>query len=167
MGPDQSGRMPYLLPEGDWDRSLLRRFGVALRRCRLRAGLSQTVLAERSGVSQSMISRLENGKAPAAPVRSLVRLGDVLGLDLPLAACPHRHQCAWRPLLEDGREDHRHEPPIAEDYLSTLVPELAPDRYDPGRGEDPPGQRSIDLAAEGAAEAAEDGAGIPDHSAPR
>ncbi len=115
--------MPYLLPDGEWDRILLRRFGVALRRCRLASGLSQMVLAERSGVSQTTISRLENGKAPAVSVYKLLRLGDVLGLGLPLAFCPHRHHCAWRPLREDGSEDRRHEPAVADDFWRSLLPD--------------------------------------------
>lgn len=54
--------MPYLMPEDQRDRALLQRFGIELRRCRLAAGLSQVALAERSGVSQSTISRLEDGR---------------------------------------------------------------------------------------------------------
>jgi len=116
VGQSMVGGMPYLMPEDERDRLLLRRFGVELRRCRLRSGLSQVALAELSGVSQTSISRIENGTAPAASVFKLVRIGEALGNWLPLGFCPHRHHCGWRPLREDGTEDRRHEPIVSEDF---------------------------------------------------
>ena len=113
--------MPYLIPEDKHDRTLLQRFGVELRRCRLASGLSQVALAERARVSQSTISRLENGRAPAASVLKLVRLGDTLGSFFPLGFCPHTHHCSWVRLLEDGRVDSRHEPVVAEDFLGSFL----------------------------------------------
>lgn len=115
--------MPYRMPEDERDRVLLRSFGVQLRRCRLMSGLSQVVLAERSGVSQSTISRLERGVAPAASVYKLVLLGAVLGVRLPLAFCPHHHHCSWRPLREDGTPDRRREPIADERYYLSLLDE--------------------------------------------
>ena len=113
--------MSYLMPDHEYDRALLRAFGIMLRRSRLMAGLSQVVLSERSGVSQAMVSRLERGAAPAASVFKIVRLGDAIGIRWPLGFCPHHHYCCWRPLREDGTEDHRHEPIGSEDYFRALM----------------------------------------------
>jgi len=53
---------------------------VDLRRYRKRAGLSQAELARRSGVSQSIISRLEAGTTPAVILQTLDRLATTLGV---------------------------------------------------------------------------------------
>jgi transcriptional regulator with XRE-family HTH domain len=94
--------MPYGRTDSDGQEELVRRFGVELRRCRLRAGLSQDSLAELSGVAQSTISRLERGRAPHAAMLKLVLLSDALGGRLPLAFCPHDHACAWERLDANG-----------------------------------------------------------------
>ena len=94
--------MPYQGPETPGLAGLLRQFGAELRRCRIHAGFSQTQLAERSGVSQSTISRLERGKAPMAAMLKLVLLSATLGYRFPLAYCPHDHSCAWERLDENG-----------------------------------------------------------------
>jgi len=54
---------------------------VDLRRYRERAGLSQAELARRSGVSQSIISRLEAGTTPAIMLQTLDRLATTLGVE--------------------------------------------------------------------------------------
>jgi transcriptional regulator with XRE-family HTH domain len=82
---------------------MLRRFGAELRRCRLQAGISQMQLANRSGVAQSTISRLERGRVPGASMSKLVQLSDVLGRYLPFGYCPHNHVCTWDRLDADGR----------------------------------------------------------------
>ncbi len=94
--------MPYLGPETPGLGEMLRQFGAELRRCRYQAGWSQAQLAERSAVSQSTISRLERGKAPAAAMIKLVLLSDTLGYRFPLGFCPHDHACAWERLDEHG-----------------------------------------------------------------
>jgi transcriptional regulator with XRE-family HTH domain len=95
--------MPYLGPETDGLAEILQRFGHELRRCRLQAGLSQMMLAERSGVSQSTISRLERGRAPQAAIMKVMLMSQALGRSLPLGFCPHDHGCAWERLDAHGR----------------------------------------------------------------
>jgi transcriptional regulator with XRE-family HTH domain len=95
--------MPYQ-PAGSADiHDALLRFGAELRRCRLNAGMSQTQLAERSGVPQSTISRFERGLVPRAAMYKIVMLSVGLGHFLPLAYCPHDHRCVWGRLDTEGR----------------------------------------------------------------
>ena len=95
--------MVYLEAENELLGDLLRRFGAELRRCRHHAGLSQMTLAALSGVPQSTISRMERGMAARVPLLKIVLLSEALGLRLPMAYCPHDHQCAWRRLDSNGR----------------------------------------------------------------
>lgn len=71
-------------------------FGRRLRDARRRASLSQMLLEQRSGVDQSLISRLERAKAPHASLERVVRLSQALGDDFPLGRCPHAHACVYR-----------------------------------------------------------------------
>ena len=64
------------------DRVLLRRLGEQLRRRRLLLGRSQSQVAERVGVSQSSVSRMERGTAGGAPFRTWTAVADVLGLSI-------------------------------------------------------------------------------------
>jgi transcriptional regulator with XRE-family HTH domain len=59
--------------------------------------MSQERLANRSGVSQSMISRFERGLAPAMGVRHLIAMANALGRIFPFGTCPHEHECGWQP----------------------------------------------------------------------
>ncbi len=59
--------------------------------------MSQMSLEWRSGVDQSLISRLELAKAPHASLERVVRLGQALGNSFPLGYCPHEHRCLYRP----------------------------------------------------------------------
>ena len=89
--------MPYLSASDDpYAQQLLKTFGHAVRAARHRAGLSQDGLEIRSGVDQTAISRLERGLAPALQLRRIVRIGDALGVELPLGGCPHDHDCPWQ-----------------------------------------------------------------------
>jgi transcriptional regulator with XRE-family HTH domain len=72
-------------------------FGHYLRRARRIARLSQSRVAELSGLSQSTISRLERALAPSVGIDRLVMLGYALGRALPLGLCPHEHDCPWQP----------------------------------------------------------------------
>jgi transcriptional regulator with XRE-family HTH domain len=72
-------------------------FGRRLREGRQRASLSQINLEQRSGVDQSLISRLERAKAPHASLERVIRLGQALGENFPLGYCPHQHACMYRP----------------------------------------------------------------------
>src|SRR3954469_690981 len=81
--------------------SLLGRY---LRRSRLLAHLSQQQLADRAGVSQRMVSRVERGVAPAADVVRLVRMVQPLARLFPFGVCPHDHACSWQPVREVHEE---------------------------------------------------------------
>lgn len=82
------------------------RFGRNLRRARQIAGLSQQRLADLSGVSQSVISRLERAKAPMVGLERLLMLERVLGSAWPFGQCPHDHSCVWQALGPDGQRMH-------------------------------------------------------------
>jgi DNA-binding XRE family transcriptional regulator len=70
-------------------------FGERIRRGRHRAGLSQRQLANRSGVSQSTISRLERGRCIGLAFVRLVAICSAMGTDFPFGSCPHDHKCRW------------------------------------------------------------------------
>ncbi len=71
--------MDFLTDEDDY--ALDRRLGARLKAARLRAELTLEMLAQRTGVSRAMISRVERGESsPTAAL--LVRLGSGLGLTL-------------------------------------------------------------------------------------
>jgi DNA-binding XRE family transcriptional regulator len=72
--------------------------GRYLRRSRRYAQLTQRALAADAGLSQSMVSRMERGKAPAAPFDRFLMAGMALGRLFPLGVCPHDHRCAWQPI---------------------------------------------------------------------
>ena len=88
------------------DQQPLVRFGRNLRRARQIAGLSQQRLADLSGVSQSVISRLERAKAPMVALERLLLLERVLGSAWPFGECPHDHSCVWRALGNEGQRMH-------------------------------------------------------------
>ena len=56
--------------------------GQLIRRARSAAGLTQGKLAEQVGLNQSAISMMEQGKPQSISDRKLLKLGEVLGLDL-------------------------------------------------------------------------------------
>lgn len=72
--------------------------GRYLRRSRRYAQLTQRALAADGGLSQTMVSRLERGNAPAAPIQTFLRASAALGRLFPLGFCPHDHGCAWQPI---------------------------------------------------------------------
>lgn len=94
--------MPYRDPPGAGFETLLRQFGVELRRCRRLFGVSQARLAALSGVSQSSISRLERAKAPYASLQLVIQLSVAMNGRMPVAYCPHEHGCAWERLDDRG-----------------------------------------------------------------
>ena len=59
-----------------------------IREARLRAGLTQYELAERSGRDRSVIARWEQGTV-APSIETLVELVRACGFDLPLELVPH------------------------------------------------------------------------------
>jgi transcriptional regulator with XRE-family HTH domain len=86
----------YRLSENPHVRGILVRFGEDLRRCRHHVGMSQQTLEDRSGVDQTLISRLERGIATWSGIVHVVRIHDALGRAFPLGICPHEHACAWQ-----------------------------------------------------------------------
>src|SRR4051794_38552334 len=71
-------------------------FGLDLRFSRMQAGISQMSLEGRSGVDQTLISKLERAKAPHVSLERLIRLHIALGDAFPLGHCPHDHDCTFR-----------------------------------------------------------------------
>jgi transcriptional regulator with XRE-family HTH domain len=74
---------------------------VVLREARLRAGLSQEALAERSGVNRVQLNRYEAG-AVAPSLDTLIELVRACGFDLPLELIPLDHALDGR--LTDLRQ---------------------------------------------------------------
>lgn len=71
-------------------------FGLDLRFARGQVGISQMSLEGRSGVDQTLISKLEHAKAPHVSLERLIRLHIALGDKFPLGHCPHDHDCSFR-----------------------------------------------------------------------
>jgi transcriptional regulator with XRE-family HTH domain len=61
---------------------LARRIGIALRDARRSAGLAQWQVAERAGVSQSFVSRIERGHGTTASLETLAACAAAVGLQL-------------------------------------------------------------------------------------
>lgn len=59
---------------------------------------TQRELSQEADVSQSMVSRLERGRASATPLANFLKVGSALGRLFPLGFCPHDHACAWQPI---------------------------------------------------------------------
>lgn len=62
--------------------------GRQLRIARVGAGLSQRTLEASTGISHSEICRIERGRSPNVPLRTLVLLGTSLGLVIPARPFP-------------------------------------------------------------------------------
>jgi hypothetical protein len=81
-----------------------------IREARLRGGLTQYELAERSGRDRSVIARWEQG-AVAPSVETLVELVRACGFDLPLELVPYEQVAGERlrrnALLSPERRVHR------------------------------------------------------------
>ncbi|MDQ3554605.1 MAG: hypothetical protein M3395_09390 [Chloroflexota bacterium] len=99
--------MPYLTPRDPHIITGLEDFGVALVEARARSAMSQRGLEFRSGVSQSVISRVERASAPRLALDRVIGMKLVLGDELPLGWCPHDHACRWQPRVErPNRRSH-------------------------------------------------------------
>lgn len=62
--------------------------GDELREARLGAGLTQQKVGDAVGISHAGVSRIERGLATRVPYETLVLMGAVLGLDVPLRTYP-------------------------------------------------------------------------------
>jgi len=60
----------------------------AIRRERERKGLSLTDVAERSGLTRAMVSKLENGRNPNPTLDTLARYSLAMDMELKLSAAP-------------------------------------------------------------------------------
>ena len=99
--------MPYqqFREMSDHDRRALVMLGAAVRIARHRMGLTQRQLAERTGVSQTAISRMERGKVWGMAIVMFARVAWALEERTPLGGCPHFHLCdfgaRWRQLMAE------------------------------------------------------------------
>ena len=62
--------------------------GEELRDARIRAGMTQRQLGDAVGISHAAVSRIERGEATWVSYETLVLMGSVLGLDIPIRAYP-------------------------------------------------------------------------------
>jgi transcriptional regulator with XRE-family HTH domain len=88
--------------------------------------MTQMRLEGRSGVDQSLISRLELARAPHASLERIIRLGQALGDNFPLGYCPHEHRCPyrldWQPPPWEGHLPYQRPP--AHDQVEGATPDL-------------------------------------------
>lgn len=78
----------------------------ALRRARIRAGLTMAELSRRTGVARATISNIENGKH-VARLDTIAVLAKGLGVEIPSllnghADCPQPSACAMTRTIEEG-----------------------------------------------------------------
>jgi DNA-binding XRE family transcriptional regulator len=105
--------MVWNSPRDGYSLERLLAFGRNIRRARRCAGYSQQRLSDLSGVSQTVISRLERGRAPRLGLERILALHEVLGGCLPLGTCPHDHSCIWKPQsAQDDRARHAPGPAV-------------------------------------------------------
>ena len=71
------------------------RLGIRMRSLRMRAGLTQHELAERSGVSRTAIASIETGQRSGITLDNALRLADALGISVEVLA-------GWDPLDLDS-----------------------------------------------------------------
>jgi DNA-binding XRE family transcriptional regulator len=90
--------------------------GQYVRRSRYYAEKTQARLSGESGVSQSMLSRLERGMAPGMRVDKLVAVASALGRVFPFGYCPHNHECAW-----DALRRPNDPPPLTGDVAKFVI----------------------------------------------
>ncbi|OGO54096.1 MAG: hypothetical protein A2Z32_13225 [Chloroflexi bacterium RBG_16_69_14] len=121
----------------DGDRQLRRtciRFGEEIREIRLRTGVSQAALARATGVSRSVICRMEQGD-PDVSARIRARSAAALGAEFRIAIYPGR-----APLIHDAAHAR-----IVEAVLHRCHPSWHPTLEAPVPG---PGRRSTDVRLE-------------------
>jgi transcriptional regulator with XRE-family HTH domain len=95
-------------PQGEPRTAGVSLVGRYIRRSRQSAGLTQKQLADRAGVSQSMVSRVERGLEPEIPLDRLIKLVQPLARFFPVGVCPHDHNCRWQPFPIPGDPSDQH-----------------------------------------------------------
>jgi transcriptional regulator with XRE-family HTH domain len=99
--------MPYDLREQPRPiEDVILHFGFDLRGVRLQHFATQTRLSEASGVSQGVLSMIENGLAEGVRLEMLARVAAALQVDLLLRPCPHAPGVGRS--LADGRTRRLH-----------------------------------------------------------
>jgi DNA-binding XRE family transcriptional regulator len=97
---DRDSGRPLLSPDAP-----LVYIGRYFRRSRAYSGLSQDQLAGKADVSQSMVSRVERGRAPGMAFDRFVDMCLALGRLFPFGVCPHDHRCGWQPIAPPAPPD--------------------------------------------------------------
>jgi DNA-binding XRE family transcriptional regulator len=78
-----------------WPPVFFETVGARFRNGRQQAGLTQRQLAEKAGISQSVVSRFERGLVARMSAERVVRLAIALGPRFPFGCCPHDHRCPY------------------------------------------------------------------------
>jgi len=113
--------------------------GEEFREARIAAGLTQRAVAAAAGISGSELSRIEHGRAPHVAYETLVKIGSVLGLDVPLRAFPNG--VAVRDAAQMG---------LLARFRSLLPPSMRHRSEVPIRPADAGDRRAWDLVVDGA-----------------
>ena len=100
------------------------RGGELIREARMRAGLTQSELSERTGRDRSVIARWEQGQI-SPPVESLLEIIHACGFDLPFVLVP----------VDESADEELRESLLAlpSERVEWLLAELGPTRARPGR----------------------------------
>jgi len=120
--PPHGWRHPVTGRKGWQPDPLLLAFGQYVKRSRYLALMSQTQLAQASGVDQGAISRLERALAPAMNIDRVVQLAAAMGRAFPLGYCPHEHWCQWQRAPDRAPDPPRRLTPEKAHILYGLTP---------------------------------------------
>jgi DNA-binding XRE family transcriptional regulator len=101
--PDALHKMlyPYRSERGEIADPDFIMIGARFRNGRNQAGLSQRRLADKAGISQSVVSRFERGLVRKMSAERIVRLALALGPKFPFGCCPHDDGCPWPRVVDD------------------------------------------------------------------
>lgn len=94
-----------------WPLPVMQLVGARFKHGRRQAARSQRWVADRAGISQSVVSRFERGLVSHTSAERIVRLAEALGPGFPFGFCPHNHQCAW-PFDPREPDQPRPRPPL-------------------------------------------------------
>ena len=94
-----------------WPLPVMELVGARFKHGRRQAAKSQRWVADRAGISQSVVSRFERGLVSHTSAERIIRLAEALGPGFPFGFCPHNHECAW-PFDPRAPEAPRPRPPL-------------------------------------------------------